>query len=284
MQELISIGDLSRLTSLSQKALRLYDARGLLRPAHTDPRTGFRYYGHDEVDRSRRIAMLRAVGMPLDDIAEVLDAPDGPHAAEVVGRYWRGCRDLHQARASLVAHIQEQLRTGAPACLPAHRRVAEQKVVSIRGHADAGSLPSFLPQACEELFALLRAEELPLSGPVFTVFHGLVSEDAEGAVEVCAPTEGRVEPRGRIGVRLEPAHAQVFVSVAPPDAAYPKVLAAHDAASGWLGRNELPPAGPAREISYPGGLATDVAYPHTCGSACAALTGSDWPDDRWTRR
>ncbi|MGK5674392.1 MerR family transcriptional regulator [Micromonospora sp. URMC 106] len=292
MHDLITIGELSRQTSLSQKALRLYHARGLLRPARTDERTGFRYYGRGEIARSRRIALLRAIGMPLEQVAHVLDAPDGRSAAERVASYWRRRQQLHHSHASLVAHLQEELMTGSGTTFHLrHRAVPRHKVVSIHGHADAATLPTFVPEACEELFALLRAEELPLTGPLFVAFHSLVSEDSDGAVEVCAPTEGSVEPHGRIGVRLEPARAEVFVSLPSALATYPAVLAAHDAVSGWLQRNGSPLSGPAREISYPGArdpatgeLTTDVAYPHVCGGACATLPTAAWPDDRWTER
>lgn len=293
MQDLISIGELSRQTSLSRKALRLYDARGLLRPAFTDARTGFRYYGRQEIARSRRIALLRAIGMPLQQVAEVLDAADGASAAEIVSRYWRGCQSVHSGRAALIAHLQEDLMSTSPATtLPlAHRQVPEQKVVSIRGHAAAADLPTFIPQACEELFGLLWSNGLPLTGPPFVAFYSLVSEDSDGAVEVCAPTDGSVEPQGRIGVRLEPAHAEIYVPLAPAGTTYPSVLVAHDAAAGWLNRNGLLLSGPAREISYrsyadasPDDLITDVAYPHVCGDACGSLPSSAWPDERFLQR
>ncbi|MDP9950232.1 MULTISPECIES: MerR family transcriptional regulator [Streptomyces] len=73
-EELITIGELATRTRLSLKALRLYGDRGLLPPAEVDPRTGFRRYGLAQVERARRIALLRATGMPLARIAEVLDS------------------------------------------------------------------------------------------------------------------------------------------------------------------------------------------------------------------
>lgn len=40
----LSIGEFSRLTWLSPKALRLYERRGLLLPDLVDEYTGYRYY------------------------------------------------------------------------------------------------------------------------------------------------------------------------------------------------------------------------------------------------
>ncbi len=43
------IGVFSRLARVSVKALRHYDRLGLLRPARTDPLTGYRYYSGELV-------------------------------------------------------------------------------------------------------------------------------------------------------------------------------------------------------------------------------------------
>jgi DNA-binding transcriptional MerR regulator len=42
--ELLSIGRFARMTGLTVKALRHYDAEGLLGPGHVDYWTGCRYY------------------------------------------------------------------------------------------------------------------------------------------------------------------------------------------------------------------------------------------------
>ena len=46
---LLSIGVFARCSRLSMKALRLYDRRGLLTPAHIDPDTGYRRYRESQL-------------------------------------------------------------------------------------------------------------------------------------------------------------------------------------------------------------------------------------------
>ena len=41
---MFTIGDFARHGRVSARMLRHYDAIGLLRPAHTDPYSGYRYY------------------------------------------------------------------------------------------------------------------------------------------------------------------------------------------------------------------------------------------------
>ena len=46
----ITIGKFSSLTYLSQRALRLYDRKGILVPGVRDRITGYRYYNHPDRD------------------------------------------------------------------------------------------------------------------------------------------------------------------------------------------------------------------------------------------
>ena len=67
-----SIGEFSQITGLSVKTLRFYDEKGLLKPAHVDAGTGYRFYNAASVDRARMIARLRELQFSLDDIQSVL--------------------------------------------------------------------------------------------------------------------------------------------------------------------------------------------------------------------
>jgi protein phosphatase len=59
--DLLSIGAFSRVTRLSQKALRLYGSLDLLPPAWIDPDSGYRYYRSAQVRDARLILPLRSV-------------------------------------------------------------------------------------------------------------------------------------------------------------------------------------------------------------------------------
>ena len=75
MENLVSIGQFARASRLSQKALRLYAANGLLPPAWTDPQSGYRYYRVEQLWTARLIGLLRAAGMPLGEIGSFLARP-----------------------------------------------------------------------------------------------------------------------------------------------------------------------------------------------------------------
>ena len=71
-EELLPIGRFSLLTGLTAKALRHYDDVGLLHPAHVDPDTGYRFYALAQARIAEAIRRLRALQLPLDEIAAVL--------------------------------------------------------------------------------------------------------------------------------------------------------------------------------------------------------------------
>lgn len=70
------VGELARRTGLTVRTLHHWDAIGLLEPARRT-RAGYRLYGPKEVERLQRIVSLRDLGLGLDEIADVLDGPEG---------------------------------------------------------------------------------------------------------------------------------------------------------------------------------------------------------------
>jgi DNA-binding transcriptional MerR regulator len=66
--ELLTIGQLARLSGLSVKALRHYDRVQLLRPAAVDASTGYRLYRGEQVEEAQLVHLLRSLDLPLDQV------------------------------------------------------------------------------------------------------------------------------------------------------------------------------------------------------------------------
>jgi DNA-binding transcriptional MerR regulator len=97
---LLSVGALARRAGLTAKALRHYDRIGLLRPDVVDA-AGYRWYRPAQLAAARRIALLRSVDVPIDDIRTCLNDPDAfdavlaDHRRRLEARLVRVQRDLH---------------------------------------------------------------------------------------------------------------------------------------------------------------------------------------------
>jgi DNA-binding transcriptional MerR regulator len=78
--DLITLGEICNMFNLTPRALRFYEEKGLVRTERND--VGWRSYSPEARRRLDWIAQLRAAGVSLPDIRQVLDAdePSGARA------------------------------------------------------------------------------------------------------------------------------------------------------------------------------------------------------------
>lgn len=100
-----SIQDVARLAGVSSRTLRHYDRIGLLPPSGTGT-GGLRYYDDGAIRRLQRILLLRDLGLPLAEIADVLDAQTDEAAA-----LRRHLDALHDERGRIDRQIASVERT-----------------------------------------------------------------------------------------------------------------------------------------------------------------------------
>lgn len=94
---MLTIGQFSKASLVSIKALHYYDKIGLLRPIHTDPWTGYRYYGEEQLPRMLMIQRLKRYRFSLAEIALMTD---DANEEKTYGR-------LLRKREELLSYIQE---------------------------------------------------------------------------------------------------------------------------------------------------------------------------------
>lgn len=74
--KLFQIGDVAKMFHLSVSSLRHYETVGLLTPEYIDQSTGYRYYSVRQFEVLNTIRYLRALDMPLSEIADFLQNKD----------------------------------------------------------------------------------------------------------------------------------------------------------------------------------------------------------------
>ncbi|MCP2261414.1 DNA polymerase III beta subunit, C-terminal domain [Streptoalloteichus tenebrarius] len=110
---LVPIGVFARRVGLAPSALRFYDDCGVLRPAHVDEVTGYRYYSPDQEPRAVLVRRLREAGLPLVDASVVLDGR--PEAARaVLTEHARRTRDRAAAAQAVIEDVLRALPGGQP--------------------------------------------------------------------------------------------------------------------------------------------------------------------------
>jgi DNA-binding transcriptional MerR regulator len=105
-----TVKEVAKLSGISVRALHHYDEIGLLKPAYVGA-NGYRYYGRDELLRLQQILFHRELGFPLEEIRQVLDAPEFDRIAalrshrqrltEQIGRHRELVRTLDATLAAL---------------------------------------------------------------------------------------------------------------------------------------------------------------------------------------
>jgi two-component system chemotaxis response regulator CheY len=76
VEERLTIGKLSKSVNISADTLRYYDEIGLLKPAHRDADSGYRYYTMGQAKALGRILEFKEFGFSLDEIKEMLGSAE----------------------------------------------------------------------------------------------------------------------------------------------------------------------------------------------------------------
>ena len=106
---LLKVGDLARRTGLTVRTLHHYDEIGLLKPSGRSE-AGYRLYSQADVQRLHGIQSMRQMGLPLSDIASLLEG-DGVAPERILGQQIRAL-DQQIAQATELRGRLTMLRDG----------------------------------------------------------------------------------------------------------------------------------------------------------------------------
>lgn len=117
----LQIGEVAERTGVTQRTLRFYEERGLLKPP-SRMEGGFRLYSEDDVQRVQQIRRLQdLLGLTLAEIKEMVEADEALQQiraeyrkdAEVEQRIAqiRTAKDITEKQHAIVHQKLEQLRT-----------------------------------------------------------------------------------------------------------------------------------------------------------------------------
>lgn len=135
---MFKIGDFSKLSQVSVKALRLYDQMGLLKPSQVDRFTSYRYYSASQLSRLNRILALKNLGFSLEQIAKLLDDQIPPEQIRGMLRLKQAeLQQLVEAEQARLARIEVRLKqieqeNSMPDYDVILKKIEPLKVVSIR--------------------------------------------------------------------------------------------------------------------------------------------------------
>jgi DNA-binding transcriptional MerR regulator len=233
--KLLSIGDFVQASRLSRKALRLYDERHLLRPAYTDPDSGYRYYQPDQLVTARLIRELRQIEMPLSIIQQVLEAQPEEREAFVQAHQRAYDAQVVQVRRA-IQFVLSNLKNEEQAMsfTVEQKTVPSQLVVSITSRTLVAELDACIRHNLTTLRNFVQAQGGELAGAPLGIYHGAINEEGDGPIEVCWPVKGAFTPSGEVVVRELMGGETAVVNITNDQCQFPAILGAYDAAYDWI--------------------------------------------------
>jgi effector-binding domain-containing protein len=247
------IGDFSRLSQVTVKALRYYDELGLLKPAHVDRFTGYRYYSATQLPRLNRILALKDLGFALEQMKPFLEQQASPEQI-------RGM--LHLRRSELQQHIdKEQARLARVEArlrqieqedeMPAYdvvlKPVEAQMIVGVRR-----VIPTYpnVAELFEELLGMLETHRLQVTGPAMSIYYDGEYRERDVDVEAAIPVSAAGKGSSDAPVRELPGAETMACLV--HHGPYDTIYQAYNALLEWTEANNYRIDGPDREVYLQG--------------------------------
>ena len=260
---MFKIGEFSRLGQVSTRMLRHYDQLGLLKPSHIDKFTGYRHYAIDQLARLHRIIALKELGIPLEQIARLLQR-DGDLSAEKLrgmllmreAELEHELQDKQMQLAEVEARLRQIEEEGQPSPYEIVVKVVPAQVVaSVRARAPTVAGVGFYCRTLyAQLYTSLRQHGITPLQPEITLYHNEEYTETDIEVEAgvpIAPKHLRQPPSGdAFAVRELPASdlTAALIYEGSFDEMTPAILALLR----HIGAHNHMPAGPLRELHLSG--------------------------------
>jgi len=248
------IGDFSKLSLVSVKALRYYDELGLLKPERVDEFTGYRYYSASQLTRLNRILAMKDMGLSLEQIALLLDREPTPDQirgmlrlkqVELHQQLVEGQARLTRIEAWLQAFEQEATMPTYDVIL---KKVAPLKVAEARGIAPSmQQIGPTLDSLFDEVGAYVGQHGATAIDPSITLYYDAEMREHDVNVGACMPFEGSLNDGEQVKVHELPA-VETMASVIH-HGSFSTLGQAYNAVLKWIEANNYSISGPNRELN-----------------------------------
>lgn len=216
--EAISIGRFSQITRLTQKALRLYDERGLLVPSIKEPMTGYRYYSLNQIEDGFKIKFLVSVGFNLSEIAELLESAERKDMDRINTLFSKRLVDVQQDIQRL--NRIEALLLGKTSIEglfmstsePMVKEISPMRVICKR---EIGTYGATISKLIGEIMGQIfhprnQKERVAITGPPMYICHDKSYKESDADIEMAVPITGRISIDPEFEVKNLPGGKVIF--------------------------------------------------------------------------
>lgn len=185
---MFKIGEFSKITNVTVKALRHYEKIGLLIPAKVEEENGYRYYHVSQLKRINQIRLLQQIGLSLEVIKNIIEQEDFTvlnHYYEMREKEIQQELDQLKNKKNMVEELKKQLKEGSSMdkynviikTIPARKVMSIRKIMP--NYDSEGQLWSELYDECQK-------QQIQLSQPPLgiSIYHDSDYKEADVDVEI----------------------------------------------------------------------------------------------------
>ncbi|MFX0136847.1 MAG: GyrI-like domain-containing protein [Candidatus Hodarchaeota archaeon] len=251
--EQIPIGRFSQITRLTQKALRIYDQKGILVPSMKDRITGYRYYSAAQIEIALKIKYLISIGFNLTEINTLLNVVESEDKTLIKEMFSKKLSETKQEIQRL-KKIEEILLENASfevlfmsTTEPVIKKVSKMRVLSKR---EKGTYNKTINKLIGEIMGQIfkpdnQRERVTIIGPPMYICHDKGYNDVDADIEIAIPITGRINVEQEFEVKYLPG-GKVVSTI--HTGAYRNVGEAYTRIFEYARKNGLKIAGLTREL------------------------------------
>lgn len=242
---MLTIGQMSKVCSVSVKTLHHYDKIGLLKPLRIDSENGYRYYDDSQIGTMLLIGRMKRYGFSLSFIQQLLKEGDQRRLLTELRRQRirldRQLSHLSVVLHDLDTHLEEFERTGDIMSYQNQyvvelKESEEQVFLTLRKHMSVEEFGT----CYGTLYEKIAREHLQVNGVVAAIYHDKEFDPASSDIEVAVG----IQEREKATVILPPRQCAVTVHKGP----YSALPDAYGAIVSWLNANGYEIGGAPYEI------------------------------------
>jgi effector-binding domain-containing protein len=250
---MFTIGEFSKITGLTVKALRLYHEKGIIKPHLVDEQTGYRYYNHKDAEKARAVRLLKGMMLGLDEIAEILkDCSDDADAVDMLERHRIRLEgrigELKKARRYIDSIINSERKaiamTQDKTSEIVEKNVPSIRIAGIRWKGRYGDSGKYIGRIAKHLYRYL-------TGKPFNMYYDEGYKDEDADIETCFPVREDKEIRAPDDISIRTLQGGKVVSIVHKGP-YDQLGRSYEKISSYLKQKNYCVAAPPREIYVKG--------------------------------
>jgi DNA-binding transcriptional MerR regulator len=233
--------------------LRYYDETGLLKPAEIDKFTNYRLYSAKQISALNRIIFLRDLGFNVSEIAVALKHWDNGFITDLLESKRLEIENTVKTEQDKLSKIELAKKDIRQEKITIHYNVVIKSIPGYQVFSLRRIVPDYYAegQLWKEMSAFAAANDIPISGNTFTIYHDADYREKDVDLEICAPVARMGKDTGGFAYRnTEPVPIMACTMVYGP---FENLAGAYLSLAGWLQEHsQYKMTGQSRQIVHRG--------------------------------